>query len=44
MSKDKGKNEKKPVVPGAKKAQSDYQTGKSSVSKIEPLTNTKSKK
>ncbi len=37
MSKDKGsKNHKKEAGTGAKKAPSDYQSGKNSVSKIDP--------
>ena len=44
MSKDKGsKNNKKAPSTEGKKAPSDYQSGKNSVSKIEPLSTPKKK-
>ena len=44
MSKDKGsKNEKKAPSTEGKKAQSDYQTGKTSVSKVEVSPKAKKK-
>ncbi|WP_256009084.1 hypothetical protein [Desertivirga xinjiangensis] len=44
MSKDKGgKNIKKAASTETKKSESDYQSGKKSVSKAEPLTGTKKK-
>lgn len=43
MSKDKGgnKEKKKPASTEGKKTKSDYQSGKNSVSKIEPITKKK---